>query len=169
MENSGQKKIICGGGMEVESLGSHEKAIPERAIRPRQSTFTFLLNDQHLFPDVSLCWLCSLCLFTCKASLHVAQQMPSTALQFARDRLCLWGSYNCNLAMLAPKSVRSSLQKAPPQCTDRWCSGSVSFSPWWQQLTWKQLFSLIYIIIAPQSGLANVENICLPSIPFFHL
>lgn len=88
----------------ASSLGPHEKAIPERAIRPEQSAFTFLLTDQHLFPDVSLCWLYSLCAFTCKASLRVAQQMPSTALQSGRDRLCLQESHNCNLAMLAPKS-----------------------------------------------------------------
>lgn len=95
-------------------LGPHEKAIPERAIGPGQSEFTFLLTGQHLFPDVSLCKLCSLCLFTCKASLHVAQQMPSTALQSDRDRLCLWESHNCNLAMLAPKSEFEAHCKSHP-------------------------------------------------------
>lgn len=76
------------------------------------------------------------------------------------DGLCLGEPQNCNFAMLTPKSGSGDRCKRPPS-VHRWWNGSVSFSPWWWQLTWKQLL-LLHIIIVPHSGLPNVKNICFP-------
>lgn len=116
-ENNGQE-IKLGDGIVASRLlwALKRRQFLRQSNQSSAKGIHLLANWAAAVSKCPACWLCKLFSLTCKAPLHVAQLMPPTACQSNGDRICLWGPWNCNSALMA--SGPEFAANGPPLSTD---------------------------------------------------